>query len=210
MKKVLLSIACLLSITAVKAQIRFGPEIGLNMATAVEAGYSSSFKFGVRAGGIVDIPLGDHFALQPGIFYTMMGSKYTGSIALGGSSGDLTLNYIYIPIDVLYKFGESGDGRFFIGLGPEIGYCLGGKETLGSASYTLKVGSGKDANVKPLDYGLNGLVGYELPMGLTFKVGYYAGFADIQSDASKSLGASTTLNYALQISAAWLFGGSSY
>jgi len=209
MKKTFLSIVAVAAFaTGVNAQTKFGPELGLNMAKETQSGYTTSFRAGARIGGIVDIGMGDHFALQPGIFYTMMGTN--GKDALTNSDANVKLNYIYVPIDLLYKFGETESNRFFVGLGPVVGYCLGGSETFAGSSYTIKVGSGSDyytGYVKAIDFGANVLIGYELSSGLVIKAGYYAGLSDIQANTALT---SKTTNSAIQVSLAWLFGGSRY
>lgn len=174
----LLATTVVMCATRTNAQFRIGPELGLNITSA---SYSQSFGFGAispsssvligaKGGVIADLGLGDRFAIQPGVFYSMKGFKltYTG---FGSVNVTMRINYIEVPVNVMYKTGSEGSGRFFFGAGPYIGYALGGRAKasgLGvSENISLPIGNNDSTDlVKPIDLGGNINAGYELPMGL--------------------------------------------
>lgn len=173
----------LLSAGLASAQIGIAPEIGLNLASLNGKGggesMSSGMKIGGRVGAMVEFGLTKNIYLRPGLQYSM----------LGGKNGDLnegmdvdvteTINYLQVPVNVLYKFGKPGEGRFYVGLVPYVGFALSGKAKVDDLSVDLEIGSDeiKD-DVKPLDFGAGIKVGYELPMGLYADASYMLGLSN--------------------------------
>ncbi len=230
MRKLILSIFCIVLIASnSKAQFRIGPELGLNMSNISETGnntssgassvtgLSSSYSnsYGLRVGMIVEYAFNDNLSLQSGLAYSMMGAtlaaqsaSYSGlNLSIGQSS--ININYIHIPINIIYKV-DAGRGKFFIGGGPYIAYGISGTiktgaiklDTLGSlpaSSTNISFGS-DSSSIKAFDYGINILTGYELANGLLFKIGYSYGFANYSNQSG-----ATDKNTCIFISAGWLF-----
>jgi hypothetical protein len=57
--------------------------------------------------------------LQPGVLYSQKGAEFE-------DSAELQLNYIEIPVNLVYK-PVLGAGRLLLGFGPYVGFGLGGK-----------------------------------------------------------------------------------
>lgn len=141
-KNLLLLLLTLASLTT-SAQIKFAPELGINMAMMNRHSTSSmgsksevsKLSPGVKIGAIADIGLAKYFFLQTGIFYTWNNVKFSEVIDFsmyGLENAERVSRYrthnIQVPLFALYKSGFEGAGRFFIGAGPYLGYALSGRE----------------------------------------------------------------------------------
>lgn len=159
--KFLLVIFCLFVAISVQAQIKFGPKIGLNLSTMTlkQSGisYDSKTRAGLHLGLIGEMPLQNNFNIQTGFFFSMKGSKFSGS------SSDLTIspNYLEIPVNALYKY-ELGSAKLLLFAGPYFAYGIGGKIKVNSESEDIKFGSGDNNNMKAFDMGLNFGAGIEI------------------------------------------------
>jgi hypothetical protein len=184
MKKIILSaVAALLTVGAANAQLSIAPEVGLNIASLNGKGggnsISSGMNIGARVGAVVEFGITNNIFLRPGLQFSMLGGK-GGDLKIGNTEVTETINYIQVPVNVLYKLGEEGDGRFYVGLVPYFGFAIGGKYKVQDVSESLKIGSdeAKD-DVKALDLGAGIKVGYELPMGLYVDAAFMQGLANI-------------------------------
>jgi hypothetical protein len=213
MKKILLSslLGMLLAFTA-KGQFTFGPELSLNVSNySIEAPGlftpTTAWFFGGRIGGIADCGITDNIYIQPGIYYSLNGIKYSYSFPFVGSIDFSShINTIQIPINVQYKFGDKGGNRIFVGLGPFIGINLGGSAKVSVASSFLgasfdssakfTVGSDSSDFIKRFDYGIGINAGYQMTNGLFFRAYYQRGLANLEpvGDAANSL---KSVNYGI-------------
>src|SRR5215204_3444673 len=96
----------------------FGIHAGANMyningKTATGAELNNDLKTGLAAGLNAEIPVGTGSYIQPGVEFRQKGTEGTD-----GSS--LTLNYIDIPVNFIYK-PILGTGNLVLGFGPYIG-----------------------------------------------------------------------------------------
>lgn len=201
MKRIfLLSVAALFAVSSF-SQIRFGVKAGLNLPnmTLKGGGVSLDTKIGLgfHVGGIVDIPISNQLALQPGILFSTKGYKYDNDLM---GKGKCNLNYIEVPVNVQYKIAVGGM-KIFPFAGPYIGYGLSGKDKPDEGeSYDVNFGSA-DEDLKALDFGLNFGAGIE--------------FSSFQASLQYGLGLSnlsnvsdvTYKNKVIGISVAYLFGG---
>lgn len=197
----LFSIAIAVLSVSTQAQFRFGPEVGVNIGSISRelAGFSvsNSVRAGLRAGAIADVRIMDNLYFQPGVFYSMRGTKSTMDLfGLIKIEQTYSVNYVELPLNIQYKAGNVGEGRLFIGLGPYAGYVVGGKvitkvdqsllQLLGGSGtgglelpeeeQKLSVGTDSTDHVRPFDIGANVNLGYELPMGLIFRGQFGFGF----------------------------------
>lgn len=91
-----------------------------NQTTEMPFTSITGFNFGVLA----EFPLSENFAFQPGILYSIKGGKET----IDGTEFKLTLNYLHIPLNLLYKF-KMGNLKPFVLAGGYIAYAISGKIT---------------------------------------------------------------------------------
>jgi hypothetical protein len=165
------------AVTNMQAQIKFGPKVGLNLSTMTLKSSGVSFDpktyVGFNAGVIAEISLPANLALQPGIFYSAKGSKFT----FGEESGTISPSFIEIPVNVLYKF-DVGGLKIFVNAGPYFAYGIGGKIKSGSESQDIEFGSAEKDDLKPLDIGLNVGAGVEIS-NIIISANYGLGLANL-------------------------------
>lgn len=142
-------------------------------------------KTGFHIGVNAEVPIAPEFYLQPGVLFSTKGIKYD-------DDDDVTLNisYIEIPINFLYK-PVLGTGKLLLGVGPYVGFGIGGKWENKDADMERDVkfeneitltqyGSG-DPYVKRLDVGGNLLAGYEFSNKFSIQLNAQLGMTDIAS-----------------------------
>ena len=212
-------IILLLYTASAYAQPGFGPEVGIGMSSmhfAPPIGFttaSGSTILSGKIGGIADFSLSKHIYFQPGIFLSRKGQSREFSFSTSKSLNEsvqqtLTINYIDVPVNLIYKTGIQGKGRIIVGLGVTPSYIIGGRNKLqaqgvyNDTPYTTNINA-QIANGKPVgmfDIGINIIVGYELPTGLFFRAYYTAGIKDIGLDTE------IDKNRMWGVSAGYLFG----
>jgi hypothetical protein len=107
----------------------------------------------------------------------------------------LTISYLELPLHFVFNIPIKKN-YFNIGVGPYIAYGIAGKNknhysyngesiddaTIISSSLKYNLFSGEKKCYNPLDYGLNGFVGFSFSNGLIVKAGYSLGLANISLD----------------------------
>jgi hypothetical protein len=198
--------------TEMARKVRFGVQAGVNLAkfhmSGVPAGQTvdPTMKTSLYGGAFVNIPIGI-FRIQPGVIYTGLGSKITGSTTtatnvrgvtvIGGYSQEQDLHYIAVPVMLQLVPGHNG---FFIEAGPQIGYLITGRVETQTAGSTTADSYNK-SDYDRTDFGVNGGVGYITRVGLGFTARYYSGFTNVYKDNG-----STTANGQVARNRAWQFG----
>lgn len=191
-RKLILFALLIVSISS-EAQIKVGPEAGVYIGSISRSvqGFSvnNSVRPGLRAGLNADFAINDNFSIQPGLFYTGRSTKSTLDFFVISIEQSLSVNYLELPVNFVYKAGSPDKGRIFIGVGPYIGYALGGKtktdipnslflqgfindpSLLGLLTEDRNINVGVDTtdDVRPIDIGANISIGYEFPFGLFFR-----------------------------------------
>jgi hypothetical protein len=212
MKKIMILAAGIALATSASAQISIAPEVGLNLANmhwkdSAGKAADDGIKLGFRAGINLNIPLTpDRLVLQPGLFYSIQGMKSEAN----GLARNITLHYAQIPVNLIYMFNDPSEGRFFIGVGPYVGFAVSGKEKRhggGVADQTIsyKFGSEKDQNLARIDYGAQATVGYLLRSGIFFRGTYQQGIGNLVPSEEGNNG-STIRNTNISISLGYNLG----
>ena len=187
--------------------VSFGVKAGVNLSNISYSGggltVTTSNSTGFHVGAVADIGFGN-LSLQPGILYSAKGgSSNDGS----GGTAKLTLNYVEVPVNLLYNI-PVGIGKIFIGGGPYVGLGISGKNTLsgtatstGSGSESQNITFGSTAgDVKNPDFGVNLLGGFRFESGLSLSAGYGIGLANLSNVSGFS-----TKNNVLSFSVGYFF-----
>ena len=196
--KILFTIAAIM-ITAIPAVsqsgVSFGLRGGLNMQNINGKDFNGdalelSMIPGFHAGVVADIPIAPDFFFEPGLLFSTKGAK-ADEYLLG--SMKYNLSYIELPLNLVYK-PMLGNGHFFIGFGPYIGYGISGKTTFEIEGMTIEKdiifekefssSSEQDdwASFKRLDYGGNLFFGYQFEFGFSVQLNTQLGLAAISSE----------------------------
>ncbi len=215
----LLISALIILSTTTKAQTGFGPEIGLGMSKmrfAPPLSFTAASVSGIasgKIGGLIDKPLNKHVFFQAGLSFSRKGavrefSYYTNDSFSEAVNQTLSIYYIDLPLNVIWKSGRQGHGRLIAGVGATPSYIIAGKNKLHDNFVSQGVRTVTEDNtniivgqtVKGFDIGLNITAGYELATGLFFRGYYTIGVSDIGP------GTEIDKNRMFGLAAGYLFG----
>jgi hypothetical protein len=147
-------------------EARIGFIGGLNIATMIKRSdpdFSSSPLYGINAGGVLQIPLGNVIALQPEVLYSQKGYQANGSDGITGYDYRRHLNCIDIPLLLRINLAKE----LGIVAGPQYSYLLSTKATFtnGSATYMQTVKNDND-NIRKNTFG--GVIGLDVNVDHNF------------------------------------------
>ena len=195
----LLAVGALMFSTQLSAQDRpvsFGIEAGTNLSNyrlgGDMKGFKSKMSIGGSFGGFVKYDVSNNFALQSGIdvYYksSTLESKADKSSEKFKSFG------VEIPVYGIVQ-GELGNGKAFIGAGPFVGYGIRAKS---DGVNMFKENNATGIALSRFDYGVGGIVGYDVDKNWQINANYQLGLADLQKakgSAMKSHGAAIGIVY---------------
>ena len=203
------------------AQVSFGAQIGANIgmghasdenATLAALSVANDPKVGFLIGVLGEVDFGQ-LGFRPELNYIQKGSKY----GFGSGSSKITLNYIQVPLNVVYNLELGKSGKLFFGLGPEVAFGISGNSKNSSGKTKVKFdgketdSSGGDnyKHLKRTDFGVTVLAGFQLEMGAFAKIGYTLGLTDIDPDKNNSdpYFRSSYKNRGLSICVGYMLGG---
>lgn len=166
MKKIAL-IVMLFAVFRLSAQeFHFIPKIGLNFANMTNM--EGSMKPGLNIGVAGEVMLTNHFAIEPGVYYSMQGTKV--------DEANLKVKNDYLNIPVLLK-GYVYEG-FNLFAGPQLGFKVSSKAKLSGSGASITTDAMSDA-FKSVDFGIVVGAGYQSSMGLLFSLSYNIGLANV-------------------------------
>jgi hypothetical protein len=219
MKRILLLVVLFLFATSCFAQsVKFSINAGLSESTFSEPftpngkailvngqTISKSFVTGYNVGGLVDFTI-KRVSIQTGLVYTVIGGTNNDHFNVPGNSypyifsdkQTLNLNYLQVPINVLYHI-PTKFGSVFVGGGPYVAYGLSGKYKSNSTTALNDVttttatkgdvifGNGQQGKydfgngpyVKNPDYGVNAIAGISLKNKIRLSAGYGFGIENL-------------------------------
>jgi hypothetical protein len=221
MKKLLFVAGISLLSVASFAQVQFGAQIGGNLASGTSKYEEGSItvdqdlksKFGFLVGAVAEMPISSAISFRPELNFIQKGAKYEETIQGITIKDEITLNYLELPLNFVYNF-DAGAGKFFVGLGPSIGFGLSGKAKYSETGFPeeevdVKFDGEKNPtdgkrHLKAIDFGGNFLAGYKMANGLFINLGYTIGFSNI--DPADNY---TYKNNGFAIKLGYMFGGKS-
>jgi hypothetical protein len=173
-----------------QAQIGFGILGGINFQN-LNGKNSSGYKLkndlapGFHFGGNVQIQVAPDFFFQPGILFTTKGANDNDA----SPSLKYRISYLELPLNMVYK-GLLGKGYFMLGLGPYLGYGIGGKVKFDNgATSKIEFKNVVEANeismatfLRAFDAGGNIFVGYELASGIFIQLNTQLGMLKINPE----------------------------
>lgn len=199
MKKSLFLLFLFVAFQVSAQEFHFIPKIGLNFANMTNS--DGSMKPGLNIGVAGEVMMTDHFAIEPGIFYSMQGTK-------GKDSGvTLKIKNDYLNIPILFK-GYVYEG-FNLFAGPQLGFKVSSKIKASQSGTSISTSEGSDL-FKTVDFAIVIGSGYQSPMGFLVSLNYNIGLANaINKDKMSSLIGATvdekSRNGVLQFNVGWRF-----
>lgn len=189
MKKVLILFIAALSLFQMKG-IAQKAQVGISGGVSVANVYGElggldnrgDARAGFTLGLVVNTPItkkGLYF--QPGIHYVQKG-KYTVKTEAVREAD--ALRYADLLLNVVKYWGAESKTRFYMGLGPQIGFNLPSKKVKKEDGDRTELRSINFGNVaasdyRGIDYGVNGLLGVHFKKGVTFSVNYTFGLRNL-------------------------------
>ena len=174
--------------------IQFGIQGGLSLQKFAGTDYwgdklSDRSAPGIHGGGNMILPVFHDFYVQPGLLFSVKGSKQ--DIITDNITKTVFLSYIELPLNILYR-PQAGGGHLLFGLGAYIGYGISGRERTKTGTFTIEVpvkfmadASGEPtsyAYYRPFDSGGNFFIGYELYGGILFQLDVQIGLMELNSE----------------------------
>lgn len=171
MKKWIVLLFALLTMPAVAQEFHFIPKVGLNIANMTDL--NGDVRPGVNVGFAVELPVASSFAIEPGLFYSMQGTKDSDS----GLTATLQADYINIPVYAKFYAYEG----FHLFAGPQFGFNVRAKSKASAAGNSVSADI-KDY-INTFDFSLGIGAGYQFDMGLLISANYNIGLTDaLKSD----------------------------
>lgn len=184
--KTLFLLLFLLVTVCSQAQVKWGVKAGWNMSAALikdDYGYTKvKLRPGFNIGGTADLPISEKVFVQPALLFTTKGfgmDQASGNTYLEGLDKiHFTPYYLELPINLVYR-PRIGGTHMLLGIGPYIGYGIGGRWKAESDNISVKGtlkfmndyssmdssfggDSRKAPYLKPFDFGGNFLIGVEI------------------------------------------------
>ena len=186
-------ITCFSIVSVAQSPVSFGLRGGVNFQNlngknASGGNLDNKLKVGFNIGATADIPVAspDYF-VQTGLLFSTKGAK----LEEGSITNKVNLSYLEIPITFLYK-PTLGEGRLLLGVGPYLGFAVGGSADVGDISF--------DDDFKRFDAGGNILFGYQFTDNISAQLHAQLGLVNIgqntPGDATiKNTGFGVSLGY---------------
>lgn len=158
-------------------------------------------KPGLNIGVAGEVMMTERFAIEPGVFYSMQGTKDKES----GTTMKIKNDYLNIP--VLFK-GYVYEG-FNLFAGPQLGFKVSSKIKASQSGTSVSTSEGSDL-FKTVDFSIVLGAGYQSPMGFLVSLNYNIGLTNtINKDKFSSLLGTTVdetcRNGVLQLNVGWRF-----
>lgn len=190
--------------------VKFGVKAGLNLSdqaiSSLGMPVKSSKINGFHGGCIFDFEI-FNINIQPGVFFSQKGYQYNQALSNGSQTlqkpinGKIQLNYLEVPLNIMYNIKAMPGLRFYIGGGGYAGYGLSGSYVVsGQKSDVYFVKSVQGYQYKNPDYGVNFIVGTEILKKFTVDANYSLGLNDLSYYS-----ASTIKNKSIGVSVGYLF-----
>lgn len=171
------------------AQTRVGLRGGLNFSNFItgpqspgDKSYSGTLLTRINAGLQIEIPLNDddNWFLYTGPYYAGKGNRVRNYWVPNFDTIVTRLNYIELPVSVVYKFFEGNNKRLVAGAGIFSGYGFGGKVLYyNDPEHTIKNLHKPDKRYKRFDAGFNIITALEIDNRFGIRLDYSRSLFDI-------------------------------
>ncbi len=214
MKKLMILMAtALLLAVAMPADaqgVQFGVKAGLNISKLSfdEDVIESENQTGYFIGPTVELTLPMGLGFNVAALYDRQGIKLKDALKTGDEavSRSETLNFVDVPVNVVYNLGLGKTLGIYLATGPQFSFNVGDrdifKETYKLKSSTLSWNVGAGVKVaKHVQVGYN----YNIALGKTVEEAQDAGVGKVLKDEYNNQIEGDAKNYTHQISVAWMF-----
>lgn len=166
--------------------------------------------------------LSEHFSVEPAFVFARRGFERKEESFIGwGKDFKANTSYIEMPIDVIFN-ATIGTGKLEVGIGPYIGYGLGGKWKTSGLVHLGDIAIGEEGDVKftndasegeygsynlgrPFDYGARAKVNYLFREHYLVGIEFQKGIANLESQWGDYKSGNAIRNRSLGISVGYRF-----
>jgi len=185
-----------------------GIEIGYNQSGLVNSPSGNIPVGSVNVGLLYNLSMGDDFAFQPGIRYLTKGNSLQSELDVNNKE-KLSLHYLEVPANLVWKIGKIGNTRIMVGAGPYVSYLVAAKDKYQASPFSDGGGAEPSTqqyatnNVNKFDWGMGGFLGVQSPDGFFIKAGGEYGMKDLMKN---STGANANRNYSMLLTVGFIMG----
>lgn len=162
MKKIVLLLMLFVAFQVSAQNFHFIPKVGLNLANMTNV--DGSVRPGLNIGIAAEMPITDVWSVEPGIYYSMQGTKISHS----GIDYKAKLDYLNIPI---YAKAYLYQGLYAFA-GPQFGFNVRDKRTASREETTQNIDL---KNAKTFDFAIGLGLGYQFAQGFLVSINYNIG-----------------------------------
>jgi len=186
----------------VNAQVSYGIRTGVNFAKwqgedlqiiedlldKTDGYVVTKGKTGWHAGGYVNIPIGNTFSFEPGLFYSKKGYSIKGDLQIPALkvlaiNAGVQVQQHYIDMPLVLKANVYKGLHVYAG--PQVSYLV--RSTLNAKLGVLGInifnrGFGITERFNKVDMGLTGGIGYQFNNGLNMQAGYDYGLSTLDKN----------------------------
>ncbi|MBV8391408.1 MAG: PorT family protein [Mucilaginibacter sp.] len=195
MRKTLLTICFIIPSLFVFGQSAgFGFKAGVSLSNQSIKSFGtttkSTYLLGFHAGAIFDINILDNetasWSIQPGLFYSNKGYQYNQALSNGNQTvqkpieGKIQMNYLELPLNILYKTEVTRTIKVYFGGGGYVGYGLSGTYAVQNQKSDISFTKSIDGyQYKNPDYGINAVIGTQLSKNVIIDANYSLGLNNL-------------------------------
>lgn len=197
-----------LSLSMLDAQVDFGIVAGPNFQNMVGKDsngdkITNGLIAGFHAGVTAAMPVATDFYFQSGLLFSQKGSRNNMGLITTKAANDnypttTRISYLELPLHLLFR-PAFGDGHILVGFGPYVAFGLGGTQTVDYESIPALEQKIKFKNqitsedywdldhayLRRFDAGADIFAGYELAMGLWFRLNAQLGLLNMMPDVEE-------------------------
>lgn len=173
MKKIILAIAILITLSGNAQKINFGIKAGLNMSmlTGSKDQIMSSTN-GFFAGALLEFKILEKIALQPELLFSQQGAKFESKNLT--SSTTMKTDYLIVPIMVKYYLKRG----LFLEAGPQAGFLISAKQDVENRITNTSTSENIKDDTKVFDMSANVGIGYDIFDKVVTQIRYCIGITN--------------------------------
>ena len=173
MKKIILAIAILITLSGNAQKINFGIKAGLNMSmlTGSKDQIMSSTN-GFFAGALLEFKILEKIALQPELLFSEQGAEFQSKNLT--SSTTMKADYLIVPIMVKYYLKRG----LFLEAGPQAGFLISAKQDVENRITNTSTSENIKDDTKVFDMSANVGIGYDILDKVVTQIRYCIGITN--------------------------------
>lgn len=201
MRKNLILLALVFFSTATFAQLSWNAKVGMNVSNLYgKSVENSKARVGIKAGVGAEYAFTKMWSIQPSLFFSTKGAKYSESTGNASASVKVNEMYLELPVNAQARFAVTDGINITVAAGPYFAVGVGGKRKVTAESGSFYASSDMktfgDNGFDRFDFGLGVGVGAEFGRIMVGLDGQW-GLTKLASytNAPKNINFSITLGY---------------